>query len=330
MKNIIKKIKNMFNLKLENVMQEIKLSIIIPCFNEEKTIPIFYKEIMKVIKQLDCNYELIFINDGSTDETLNKIKNLSYINQNVKYISFSRNFGKEAAMYAGFCNVHGEYISIMDVDMQDPPSLLIDMIELLNNDKYDCIATRRKTRKGEPIIRSWFARKFYKIINKLTDIEIIDGARDFRLMKQEMVDCIISMSENNRFSKGIFSWIGFNTYWISYDNKERVAGETKWSFWKLMKYAIDGITNFSQIPLTIIFFLSILFSCFSVFSIVYILLSSNILIMKQLLIILGINILELLAIGTISQYISIINTEVKKRPHYIVKESNIDMIKKIN
>ena len=311
-------------------MQEIKLSIIIPCFNEEKTIPIFYKEIMKVIKQLDCNYELIFINDGSTDETLNKIKNLSYINQNVKYISFSRNFGKEAAMYAGFCNVHGEYISIMDVDMQDPPSLLIDMIELLNNDKYDCIATRRKTRKGEPIIRSWFARKFYKIINKLTDIEIIDGARDFRLMKQEMVDCIISMSENNRFSKGIFSWIGFNTYWISYDNKERVAGETKWSFWKLMKYAIDGITNFSQIPLTIIFFLSILFSCFSVFSIVYILLSSNILIMKQLLIILGINILELLAIGTISQYISIINTEVKKRPHYIVKESNIDMIKKIN
>ena len=311
-------------------MQEIKLSIIIPCFNEEKTIPIFYKEIMKVIKQLDCNYELIFINDGSTDETLNKIKNLSYINQNVKYISFSRNFGKEAAMYAGFCNVHGEYISIMDVDMQDPPSLLIDMIELLNNDKYDCIATRRKTRKGEPIIRSCFARKFYKIINKLTDIEIIDGARDFRLMKQEMVDCIISMSENNRFSKGIFSWIGFNTYWISYDNKERVAGETKWSFWKLMKYAIDGITNFSQIPLTIIFFLSILFSCFSIFSIVYILLSSNILIMKQLLIILGINILELLAIGTISQYISIINTEVKKRPHYIVKESNIDMIKKIN
>lgn len=293
-------------------MQEIKLSIIIPCFNEEKTIPIFYKEIMKVIKQLDCNYELIFINDGSSDETLNKIKNLSYINQNVKYISFSRNFGKEAAMYAGFCNVHGEYISIMDVDMQDPPSLLIDMIELLNNDKYDCIATRRKTRKGEPIIRSWFARKFYKIINKLTDIEIIDGARDFRLMKQEMVDCIISMSENNRFSKGIFSWIGFNTYWISYDNKERVAGETKWSFWKLMKYAIDGITNFSQIPLTIIFFLSILFSCFSVFSIVYILLSSNILIMKQLLIILGINILELLAIGTISQYISIINTESKK------------------
>lgn len=228
-----------------------KVSLIVPCYNEQESLPVFYEEMMKIVKKMSCQYELIFINDGSKDRTLSILKEFSAENDNVTYISFSRNFGKEAAMYAGFCNADADYVAVMDADMQDPPSLLPEMIKILESGKYDSVATRRENREGEPPIRSWFARKFYQLINKISDADIVDGARDFRLMKREMVSAIVSMGEYNRFSKGIFGWIGFKTYWLPYKNVERVAGETKWNFWKLFKYAIDGIINFSEVPLSI-------------------------------------------------------------------------------
>lgn len=227
------------------------ISLIVPCYNEQEALPTFYEEVMKVVKELNYQYEILFINDGSTDDTISLLKSYAENNSCVTYISFSRNFGKEAAMYAGFCNVQGDYVAVMDADMQDPPTLLPEMIKVLQSGEYDSVATRRASRNGEPPIRSWFARKFYKIINKISDADIVDGARDFRLMKRNMVDAIVAMGEYNRFSKGIFGWIGFRTYWLSYENVERIAGTTKWNFWKLFKYAIDGIINFSQVPLNI-------------------------------------------------------------------------------
>lgn len=227
------------------------LTCIIPCYNEEESLPYFYKEISRVFADMDCTYELIFVNDGSTDQTLTYLKNMAESDEHVIYLSFSRNFGKEAAMYAGLCHANGDYAAVMDADMQDPPSLLPQMLDLLLNGTYDSVATRRITRSGEPLIRSWFAHRFYQLINKISDTDIVDGARDFRLMKRSMVDAIIALGEYNRFSKGIFGWVGFRTYWLSYENTERVAGSTKWSFWKLFKYAIDGILNFSQVPLNI-------------------------------------------------------------------------------
>ena len=227
-----------------------KVSIIVPCYNEDAALPLFYDEINKQSKILDKYiFEFILINDGSTDNTLKVMKKLAYKDKRVKYYSFSRNFGKEAAMYAGFCNASGDYVAVMDADMQDPPYLLKEMLYILENDKYDSVATRRVTRKGEPKIRNLFARLFYKIINKFSEADIVDGARDFRLMKREMVNAVVAMSEYNRFSKGIFSWIGFKTYWIEFENQERIAGETGWSFRDLVKYALDGIINFSDIPL---------------------------------------------------------------------------------
>lgn len=228
-----------------------KISLIVPCYNEQDALPIFYEEVIKIIDKMQCEYEIIFVNDGSKDKTLEILKKFSKKNENVTYLSFSRNFGKEAAMYAGFCNVCGDYIAVMDADMQDPPSLLPEMVKLLESEDYDSVATRRVSRDGEPPIRSWFARKFYQLINKISDADIVDGARDFRLMKRKMVDAIVSMNEYNRFSKGIFGWIGFKTYWLPFKNVERIAGETKWNFWKLFKYAIDGIINFSEAPLSI-------------------------------------------------------------------------------
>ena len=228
-----------------------KLSLIIPCYNEEAAAPIFHREATKVLQGMDVEYEMLFINDGSQDQTLAVLRELAAQDAHVTYLSFSRNFGKEAAMYAGFCNAKGDYVAVMDADMQDPPSLLPQMMELLASGEYDSVATRRATRKGEPVIRSWFARKFYQLINKISNADIVDGSRDFRLMRREMVDAIVEMGEYNRFSKGIFGWIGFRTYWLSYENVERVAGETKWNFWKLFKYAVDGIINFSQAPLSI-------------------------------------------------------------------------------
>ncbi len=228
-----------------------KISIIVPCYNEQEALPIFYNEIMAVLSNIDCSYEIVFINDGSCDKTLEVMQELSQNNNNIFYISFSRNFGKEAAMYAGFCNTDGDYVAVMDADMQDPPSLLPQMLDILIPGDYDSVAARREDRKGEPPVRSWFACKFYKVINKISDADIVDGARDFRLMKRDMADAIVQMGEYNRFSKGIFGWIGFNTYWLPYNNVDRVAGKTKWSFWKLFKYAIDGIINFSQALLSI-------------------------------------------------------------------------------
>ena len=228
-----------------------KLSLIIPCYNEEAAAPIFHREATEVLRGMDAEYEMLFINDGSQDQTLAVLRSLAAQDPHVTYLSFSRNFGKEAAMYAGFCNAKGDYVAVMDADMQDPPSLLPQMMELLASGEYDSVATRRATRKGEPVIRSWFAGKFYQLINKISNADIVDGSRDFRLMRREMVDAIVEMGEYNRFSKGIFGWIGFRTYWLSYENVERVAGETKWNFWKLFKYAVDGIINFSQAPLSI-------------------------------------------------------------------------------
>ena len=228
-----------------------KLTLIVPCFNEQEALPFFYKEATTVAGKLDYDYELLFVNDGSGDNTLNILKEFADKDAHVQYISFSRNFGKEAAMYAGFCNAAGDYVAVMDADMQDPPSLLPEMLKILETGEYDSVATRRINREGEPPIRSWFARRFYSLINRISDADIVDGARDFRLMKREMVDAIVAMGETNRFSKGIFGWIGFKTYWMPYENTERVAGETKWNFWSLFKYAIDGIINFSETPLNI-------------------------------------------------------------------------------
>ena len=248
-----------------------KISLIIPCYNEEEALPYIYEELVKVSATLN-NYEIeyLFVNDGSKDHTLNKLKELAASDERVKYFSFSRNFGKEAAMYAGFCNADGDYVAVMDADLQDPPSLLSKMLEILATGEYDSVATRRVNREGEPPIRSFFARQFYKLINKISDADIVDGARDFRLMKRDMVDAIIELNEYNRFSKGIFGWIGFRTYWLPYENVERVAGETKWSFWKLFKYALDGIVNFSQTPLSIASFGGIFLTFVSFIAIIFV------------------------------------------------------------
>jgi len=233
------------------------ISLIIPCFNEQDVLPYFYSEICKILDQMREEYELIFVDDGSTDKTLITIKLFAENNKNVVYFSLSRNFGKEAAMYAGFCNARGEYVAVMDADMQDPPCLLPEMLHILKEKEVDSVATRRISRDGEPLLRSWFAKQFYKIINRISDADIVDGARDFRLMKKDMVNAIVKMGEYNRFSKGIFGWVGFKTYWISFENVERIAGRTKWNFWKLFKYALDGIINFSQMPLSIASWLGI-------------------------------------------------------------------------
>jgi len=230
------------------------LSLIIPCFNEQESIPIFYEEATKTLKSINNDYEFIFVNDGSEDGTLKILKDLATMDDHVVYLSFSRNFGKEAAMYAGFCNAKGDIVGVMDADLQDPPSLLPEMLKLLEDDIYDSVATRRRTRSGEPPVRSFFAKNFYRLINTISDADIVDGARDFRLMKRDMIDAIISMTEYNRFSKGIFGWIGFRTYWLPYENVERIAGKTKWNFWKLFQYGIDGIISFSHVPLSMILY----------------------------------------------------------------------------
>lgn len=225
-------------------------SCIVPCFNEEKVIPIYYDEMQKVMKQEEnIEFEIIFVDDGSKDGTLEIMRKLSEQDPKVHYISFSRNFGKEAALYAGLERAKGDYVITMDVDLQDPPYLIPKMIRCIEEENYDSVATRRVTREGEPVIRSFFARQFYKLINKISDSNIVDGARDFRMMKRKMVDAILTMPEYNRFTKGIFGWVGFETKWLEYKNVERAAGETKWSFWKLFRYACEGIMAFSTAPL---------------------------------------------------------------------------------
>ncbi len=305
-----------------------KLSLIIPCYNEQEALPIFYSEVKKILAEINCDQELIFINDGSQDETLNILRELGSRDSNVTFISFSRNFGKESAMYAGFCNATGDYVAVMDADMQDPPSLLPAMLEKLQSGAYDSVATRRMTRQGEPAIRSWFARMFYKLINRISDSDIVDGARDFRLMKREMVDAIVKMSEYNRFSKGIFGWIGFRTYWLPYENVSRIAGETKWNFWKLLKYAIDGIINFSQIPLSIASWFGMLMTMVSFISVIFITIRKLIFgdpvdgWASTICVITLIGGIQLFCMGVMGQYIAKTYVEVKKRPHYIIAETN--------
>lgn len=313
-------------------MKKEKISIIVPCYNEQEAIPYFYKEIKKVTKEMNnLNFELIFVNDGSKDKTIEQIKNLSNKDNMVRYISFSRNFGKEAAMYAGLEHSTGDYVAIMDADLQDPPSLLPEMYRIIKEENYDCVGTRRVNRKGEPPIRSFFARCFYKIINKISKTEMVDGARDYRLMSRPAVDAIVSLKEYNRYSKGLFSFVGFDTKWIEYENIERVAGETKWSFWKLFKYAIEGIVAFSTAPLAIAAILGILMCLFAFVAIIVI-------IVKTLMfgdpvggwpsmtcIILFTSGVQLLCMGVMGQYLSKTYLETKNRPIYIIKETEKNM-----
>ena len=313
-------------------MKKEKISIIVPCYNEQEAIPYFYKEIKKIMKEMNkISFELIFINDGSKDKTLEKIRNLASEDNIVRYISFSRNFGKEAAMYAGLEHSTGDYVAIMDVDLQDPPALLPEMYRIIKEENYDCVGTRRVTRKGEPPIRSFFARCFYKIINKISKTEMVDGARDYRLMSRPAVDAIISLKEYNRYSKGLFSFVGFDTKWIEYENVERVAGETKWSFWKLFKYAIEGIVAFSTAPLAIAAVLGILM-CFCAFIAIVVIIVKTLMFgdpvggwPSMTCIILFTSGVQLLCMGVIGQYLSKTYLETKNRPIYIIKETEKNM-----
>ena len=311
------------------------LAVIVPCYNEQEALPLFYREASKVLEKLNYDYKLLLINDGSKDNTLSIMKEIAEKDEHVKYLSFSRNFGKEAAMYAGFCNTKEDYVCVMDADMQDPPSLLPKMMEIIHKEGYDSVATRRENREGEPPVRSWFARKFYRIINKISDADIVDGARDFRLMKREMVEAIVSMTEYNRFSKGIFGWIGFKTYWLSYENVERVAGETKWDFWKLTKYAIDGIINFSQTPLSAVSYFGVLMTMIS-FVMLLVVVGRRLIYgdpvagwASTICVIIFIGGLQLFCLGVIGQYISKMYLETKQRPHFIVSETNDEEAVKI-
>ncbi len=297
-----------------------KLTLIVPCFNEQEALPFFYKEAISVLKNLNYEYELLFINDGSKDNTLKILKDFADRDACVKYISFSRNFGKEAAMYAGFCNATGDYVAIMDADMQDPPDLLPEMLKLIESGEYDSVATRRVSREGEPPIRSWFARRFYSLINKISDADIVDGARDFRLMRREMVDAIVAMGETNRFSKGIFGWIGFRTYWLPYENRERVAGTTKWNFWGLCKYAIDGIINFSEAPLSIASWFGIIMTAIAFIFLLFIVVRRLVYgdpvagWASTICIIVFIGGIQLFCMGVMGQYIAKNYSESKHRP----------------
>jgi len=308
-----------------------KISIIVPCYNEESTIPFFYEEIDKISKKMKTDFEFIFINDGSKDKTIEVIKNYSKKDKRVKYINFSRNFGKEAAMYAGLEYSNGDYIAIMDADLQDPPSLLPEMLDILEdkNSDYDCVGTRRVTRKGEPPIRSFFARIFYKLINKISKIEMVDGARDYRLMSRQMVDSILELKEYNRYSKGLFQFVGYKTKWLEYENIERIAGETKWSFWKLFIYALEGIIAFSTAPLAISSITGILF-CFIAFIMILFIIIKTLIFgdptsgwPSLVCIIFFVSGIQLFCLGIMGQYLSKTYLETKNRPIYIVKDSNI-------
>ena len=306
------------------------ISIIIPCYNEEDSIPLIYNELKKVSNNMKYDFEFIFVNDGSIDNSLSVLKKLSAKDKQVKYIHFSRNFGKEAAMYAGLSKSKGDYVTIMDADLQDPPSLLPEMLRLIKEEGYDSVGTRRVSRKGEPKIRSFFARKFYKIINKLSKIEMVDGARDYRLMTRQMVNSILELKEYNRYSKGLFSFVGFNTYWLEYENVERVAGETKWSFWGLVKYAIEGIVAFSTLPLSIASLMGFIF-CFVSFILIIIIIIKTLIFgdptsgwPSLVCIIFFVSGIQLFCLGIIGKYLSKTYLETKNRPIYIIKESSIN------
>ena len=308
-----------------------KITAVVPCYNEQEALGLFYEELNRVTAEMrDCEFEILFVNDGSKDRTLELRKELAEKDGRVKYISFSRNFGKEAAIYAGLEHASGDLVAIMDADLQDPPRLLPEMYRAVTEEGYDSVATRRVTRKGEPPIRSFFARMFYRLMNKMCKTEVVDGARDFRLMTRPFVDSLLSMKEYNRFSKGLFGWVGFRTKWIEFENVERVAGETKWSFWKLLLYAIDGMVAFSTMPLSVAALIGILMCVIAAISIIFI-------IVRQLCfggsafgwpsmvcIMIFIGGVQLLCMGIMGQYLAKTYLEVKNRPIYICKETNIE------
>ena len=302
------------------------ISIVVPAYNEEKAIPLFFNEIEKVSQKIGLEFEYIFVNDGSKDNTLQVLKSLHQDHQNVHYIDFSRNFGKEAALLAGLEQSKGDFVAVMDADLQDPPELLEEMYSLLLTGEYDVVGTRRVTRDGEPAIRSFLARLFYLMINKISSTEMIDGARDFRLMTRQVVASILELKEYNRFSKGIFSWVGYKTKYLEYKNRQRVAGETSWSFWGLLKYSIEGIINFSNAPLQIATYSGILSSLAAVIFIIVIVIRTIVYgdpvsgwpsLVSIVLLVGG---MQLFALGIIGQYIGKIYLETKKRPSYIIKE----------
>lgn len=306
-----------------------KLTVIIPCFNEEEALPIYYREMSKVMEEMpEVDTELLFIDDGSTDRTLGVMKDLHILDARCKYLSFSRNFGKEAAIYAGLKNAAGDYVAVMDVDLQDPPDMLPKMYKILEEEGYDSVATKRSTRTGEPRIRSFLSRSFYKFINKISKTEIVNGARDYRLMKRNMVDAVLNMSEYNRFSKGIFEWVGFRTKWLEFENVERSAGKTKWSLKKLFFYSMEGITGFSVAPLSLASIMGVLFCSLSFITIGFI-------VMRTLIwgdpvsgwpslvcILFFVGGIQLLCTGIVGQYLSKTYLETKHRPIYILKESS--------
>lgn len=307
------------------------ITLIIPCYNEEEVLPLFFAEAERVAGEMPyVDFEYIFVNDGSKDRTLDILREHARQQANVKYISFSRNFGKEAAMYAGLEHAKGDYVAIMDADLQDPPRLLPEMYHAIKEEGYDSAATRRVTRKGEPPIRSFFARRFYGLMNRISSANIVDGARDFRLMSRKFVDALLSMSEYNRFSKGLFGWVGFQTKWIEFENVERAAGETKWSFWKLFRYSLEGIVAFSTAPLALSSLFGILMCGCSVLAILFIIIRQLTVggsafgwpSMVCIMIFLGG--IQLLSVGILGMYLSKTYMEVKKRPIYITKETNIE------
>lgn len=315
---------NRVNLKKGRKMT---ISIIIPCFNEEESLPLFYAEMEKIKQQIKEGFEYIFVNDGSKDRTLQVLRDLNQTDRNVHYLSFSRNFGKEAALYAGLQHATGDYVTVMDADLQDPPALLIQMKNMLDeNAELDCVGTRRTTREGEPLIRSFFAKIFYKLINKISQVEMVDGARDFRLMRRQMVDAVLEVSEYNRFSKGIFAWVGFKTEYLEYKNVERVAGQTSWNFWQLFNYSLEGIINFSDAPLTIAFVGGVV-ACLLAFFLIIIVIIRTLIFgdptagwPSMISIILFLGGFQLLTIGILGKYIGKIFMETKKRPIYVIKE----------
>ena len=303
-----------------------RISIIVPCYNEEEAIPLFYQALYKEFAKLAAEPEVWFVNDGSADGSLAQMKKLHGKDERVHYLSFSRNFGKEAALYAGLEAATGDYVAVMDVDLQDPPSLLPEMLETLESGDADCVATRRVTRKGEPRLRSFFARRFYHLINRISKTEVVDGARDFRLMTRQMVDAILSLREVSRFSKGIFGWVGFNTKWIEYENIERVAGETKWSFWKLLLYSLDGIIGFSTVPLAVASVTGVIFCIIALVLLLFFFIKTLVWgdpvtgFPMLICIILLLGGIQLFCIGILGQYLSKTYLETKRRPIYILRE----------
>lgn len=307
------------------------LSLIVPCYNEQDVLHLFMEELDRVLPTLeDTESEIIFVNDGSSDDTLEIMRELSGSHANVRYLSFSRNFGKESAILAGLAASRGDWAAVMDADLQDPPALLPQMLKAIREEGYDCAGTRRVNREGEPPIRSFFARMFYRFINHISDTKLVDGARDYKLLSRKAVNAILSMPEYNRFSKGLYEWIGFRTKWFEFKNVERAAGETKWSFWKLFRYSLEGIMGFSTQPLSLASLMGLLFMFISILSII-------VLGVRQFVyhnsvdgwtsmtcIILLISGIQLFCFGIFGQYLAKMYMELKRRPHYIIAEQSED------